>query len=185
MPDHLRIDAFLPPDETRALLTELRELGGRAAEVYGNREGGAIDARVRSARRLDVPSSLLDRVLARLTALRETLGQHFGFALTEIEEPQFLRYRPGDFFVAHQDGNTGLIYDDSRHRRVSVVVFLNTDYEGGALTLHGAYPNYDERTTLAQAPGTLIAFRSETTHEVLPVTAGERYTIVSWYRVTP
>ena len=185
MPDHLRIDAFLPPDETRVLLDELRELGGRAAEVYGKGEGGGIDARVRSARRLDVPPAIRDRVFARLVALRERLGRHFGVALSGVEEPQFLRYRPGDFFVAHQDGNTGLIYDDSRHRRVSVVVFLNTEYGGGALALHGAYPNYDERTTLAPAPGTLVAFRSETTHEVLPVTSGERYTIVSWYRVTP
>ena len=31
-------------------------------------------------------------------------------------------------------------------------------------------------------PGTLVAFRSETTHEVTPVTHGERYSIVSWFR---
>jgi predicted 2-oxoglutarate/Fe(II)-dependent dioxygenase YbiX len=31
-------------------------------------------------------------------------------------------------------------------------------------------------------PGSLVAFRSETTHEVIPVTHGERFTVVSWYR---
>jgi predicted 2-oxoglutarate/Fe(II)-dependent dioxygenase YbiX len=31
-------------------------------------------------------------------------------------------------------------------------------------------------------PGMLIAFRAETTHEITPVTHGERYSIVSWYR---
>ena len=31
-------------------------------------------------------------------------------------------------------------------------------------------------------PGTLVAFRSETTHEVTPVTHGERFSIASWYR---
>ncbi|MCA1578026.1 MAG: 2OG-Fe(II) oxygenase [Acidobacteria bacterium] len=30
--------------------------------------------------------------------------------------------------------------------------------------------------------GTLIAFRAETTHEVTPVTHGERYSMVSWFR---
>ncbi|MER9409217.1 2OG-Fe(II) oxygenase [Mesorhizobium sp. M0589] len=33
-------------------------------------------------------------------------------------------------------------------------------------------------------PGSLVAFRSETTHEVTPVTCNERFTIVSWYRGT-
>jgi len=28
----------------------------------------------------------------------------------------------------------------------------------------------------------LVAFRSETTHEVTPVTHGERYSIASWFR---
>jgi predicted 2-oxoglutarate/Fe(II)-dependent dioxygenase YbiX len=35
---------------------------------------------------------------------------------------------------------------------------------------------------LAPAPGTLVAFPSETTHEVTPITHGERLSIVSWYR---
>jgi predicted 2-oxoglutarate/Fe(II)-dependent dioxygenase YbiX len=53
---------------------------------------------------------------------------------------------------------------------------------------HGPYPDYDLRVPLAPSPGTLVAFRAETTHEVTPVTHGERVTIVSWYptaSVTP
>jgi predicted 2-oxoglutarate/Fe(II)-dependent dioxygenase YbiX len=38
------------------------------------------------------------------------------------------------------------------------------------------------RVPVAPAPGTLICFRAETTHEVLPVTRGERVSIVSWFR---
>jgi SM-20-related protein len=30
-------------------------------------------------------------------------------------------------------------------------------------------------------PGLLVAFRSDTVHEVLPVTHGERFTVVSWF----
>ena len=37
------------------------------------------------------------------------------------------------------------------------------------------------RVSLTPEPGTLVCFRAETTHEVLPVTHGERFTIVSWY----
>ena len=93
------------------------------------------------------------------------------------------------FLVAHQDGNTPLIHDDSRFRKVSAVIFLSAfsrapapeSYGGGALVLHGPYSGPDLRVPLTPAAGTLICFRAETTHEVLPLTHGERFTIVSWY----
>ena len=55
-------------------------------------------------------------------------------------------------------------------------------YGGGTLLIHGRFPDIAARTLVPAAPGTLVAFRSETTHEVTPVTHGERYSIVSWYR---
>ncbi|MEO8337310.1 MAG: 2OG-Fe(II) oxygenase [bacterium] len=55
-------------------------------------------------------------------------------------------------------------------------------YGGGALVFHGSYANPTPPLSVSPAPGTLVAFRSETTHEVTPVTHGERYTIVSWFR---
>jgi SM-20-related protein len=116
-------------------------------------------------------------------------AQHFAVVVSEYEDPQFLRYQKGDFFVAHQDGNTGLLRLDTERRLVSTVIFLSReaespeeegDYCGGSLV----FTNLRDSTKfrLRAAPGTLIAFRSETTHEVTPVTHGERYSIVSWYR---
>jgi predicted 2-oxoglutarate/Fe(II)-dependent dioxygenase YbiX len=32
------------------------------------------------------------------------------------------------------------------------------------------------------APGTLVAYRAETTHEVTPLTHGERFTVATWFR---
>ena len=55
-------------------------------------------------------------------------------------------------------------------------------YGGGELILHGPYSGPDIRLPLAPTPGTLVAFRAETTHEVAPVTHGERFTIVTWFR---
>lgn len=52
-------------------------------------------------------------------------------------------------------------------------------YGGGALVLHGPTSGPDLR--VPPAPGTLICFCAETTHKVLPVTHGERFSIVSWY----
>jgi SM-20-related protein len=120
---------------------------------------------------------------------KQALEQHFGLPLGECEAPQFLRYRTGDFFVPHQDGNTPLVFDQSRFRKISAVIFLNQHseeplpetYGGGSLVLHGHYSGPALRVPIAAAPGLLVAFRSETTHEVTPITHGERCTIVSWY----
>jgi predicted 2-oxoglutarate/Fe(II)-dependent dioxygenase YbiX len=54
-------------------------------------------------------------------------------------------------------------------------------YGGGALVLHGPWSGPDLRAPLTPAPGTLTCFPAETTHEVLPITHRERFTIVSWY----
>ena len=60
----------------------------------------------------------------RLTAYREKIEEYFKVSLSGCEDPQFLRYRVGDFFVAHQDGNTGLVrLDTDRSRRISVSIF--------------------------------------------------------------
>ncbi|HWK90117.1 MAG TPA: 2OG-Fe(II) oxygenase, partial [Longimicrobium sp.] len=116
---------------------------------------------------------------------------HFRVKVTECEEPQFLRYETGDYFVAHQDGNTPMVWDDSRFRRISAVIFLSRKsgepapdtYGGGALVFHGAYTGLErERVAAAAAPGSLVTFRAETTHEVTPVTHGVRYTIATWFR---
>ena len=180
--DLLVIDDFFDAATREEILAELRNADAAAATVYGSSAGAAVQPRVRSVRRVDVPAELHELVSRRFLEYKPEIEQHFAITLDSCEPPQFLRYEPGDFFVAHQDGNTALLRDESRFRRISIVVFLNTGYDGGVLTLHGSYPDYNVRHPIVGHPGALVAFRSETTHEVTPVTEGERYTIVSWYR---
>jgi len=124
--------------------------------------------------------------MRRLWECKEAVEKHFAVTLNECEEPQFLRYREGDFFVAHQDGNTGLLRLDTERRLISTVIFLSREsqtpepdsYCGGSLVFSDLRNSFHMRAE----PGTLVAFRSETTHEVTPVTHGERYSIASWYR---
>ncbi|HUR83337.1 MAG TPA: 2OG-Fe(II) oxygenase [Thermoanaerobaculia bacterium] len=179
----LILEDFLD-DATRAsILRALENAPAAAAPVYGSAGlGAAVQPRARSTRMLAVDDELRTFIHTRLGDLRPQLERHFSVALQRCEDPQFLRYDPGDFFVAHQDGNTSLIHDDSRHRRISVIALLNSQYGGGSLVFHGSYPDWDARYTVPPVPGALIAFPSETTHEVTPVTHGVRYSIVSWYR---
>lgn len=186
----LEINDFLDAATQRIILAEIRTGANAAATVYGKESGGTVEPLVRKVSRVDVSSETRKLVSELLLAYMEKIEKHFGVTLNECEEPQFLRYQAGDFFVAHQDGNTPLIYDETRFRKISIVIFLNAQsaesqpgtYQGGELVFHGGFPNYSYRRTAEPQAGNLVAFRAETTHEVTPVSGGERYTIVSWYR---
>lgn len=168
----LLLERFIDPEE---VLREMRSAAQARATISGTNR--AVDPFIRNTLKLTVPAATRDLVVQRLNDIQPVLSESFNVALKQFDEPQFLLYREGDFFVAHQDGNTPLIRDATLNRRVSITIFMNDDYEGGDLVLH------PERLIVPPKPGTLVAFRSETTHEVTPVTRGERYSIVTWYRV--
>jgi SM-20-related protein len=186
MLDLLEIGDFLDDTACKVLGAELRAAGGSAASLLS----GEVRMQVRKATRVAVLPAMSARVKALLMQARPMLERHFGLALGDCENPQFLRYEAGDFFVPHQDGNTPLIHDESRFRRISVVIFLSRHsdepspdtYGGGSLILHGPFSGPGLRVPLAPPPGTLVAFPAETTHEVTPVTHGERFTIATWFR---
>jgi SM-20-related protein len=190
MIDLMEIVDFFDAAACRELRAELRQVGGGPATLLGRSAATAVDPLVRRATRAAIPAGTRERVTRLLMERKRAIEQHFGLQLGECEEPQFLRYETGDFFVAHQDGNTPLVFDQSRFRKISVVIFLSAQseepspgtYSGGSFVLHGPYTGPALRVPIAPAPGTLVAFRAETTHEVAPVTRGERFTIVSWYR---
>ncbi len=190
MIDIMQIGDFLDPSACEALRAELRRSAGSRAPLLGREGADAVQPLVRRATRAAVPAEARERMTRLLMERRESIERHFGLALGSCEEPQFLRYESGDFFVPHQDGNTPLVFDESRFRKISAVIFLSSyaehpspgTYGGGSLVLHGPYSGPPLRVPLTPAPGTLVAFRAETTHEVTPVSHGERFTIVSWYR---
>jgi SM-20-related protein len=165
--------------ECDALLAELHDAAEDHATVYGLGKQPAVHSLARRTTRLCPSLDTRERVTRTLESLTQRLSEHFDVPLATAEEPQFLRYTTGDYFVAHQDGNTPIIVDDSRHRRVSLILFLSdrASYSGGELVFHRS-----SREVPPATRGTILAFRSELTHEVTPVTAGERYTIVTWYR---
>jgi SM-20-related protein len=179
---------FLDVSTLTDVLAGVRASHGRPATVYGRSDSGEVDTRVRRTTRLSPPAEVEELVRRLLLAHMSAAEEHFESGLKELEEPQFLRYGAGDYFVAHQDGNTGLLRSEREERKVSTVIFLNSQsevpgpevYGGGSLLFHPR--DSDEPFRLTAAAGALVAFRAETTHEVEPVTHGERFTIASWYR---
>ena len=186
-PDVFTIKQFFEPLRCDAIVGEMKAAEGSAATVYGRNTSGSIDRNVRNTLRVVPSSETIELVTGRLLSCKGAVENHFGVSLNECENPQFLRYREGDFFVAHQDGNTGLLRLETELRLISTVIFLSRESETPRPDVHcgGSLGFSSVRWSsfhMVAEPGTLVAFRSETTHEVTPVTHGERFSIASWYR---
>lgn len=179
---------FLDAGTCREIVAEMSAAQSDAATVYGRASSGSVDQNVRKTLRIRPAAATVESIVSRLLGVKELVEKHFGVALSECEDPQFLHYREGDFFVAHQDGNTGMTRLDTERRLVSTVIFLSNESDSPQAGAHcgGSLVFSDYRTDskfhMIGEPGMLVAFRAETTHEITPVTHGERYSIVSWYR---
>jgi predicted 2-oxoglutarate/Fe(II)-dependent dioxygenase YbiX len=186
--DLFLLEDFLDAEARAAVLADARAAAGAAATVHGHGRTEVV-SRVRRAVQLAVPDATRRLVEQRLMDVKPALEERFAVALSEHEPLNFLRYEAGGFFVAHQDGNVPMTRDRTLSRRISIVVFLNPQthdgldggYAGGALVFHGRYPHVDARHAVVGAPGSLVAFRSEMTHEVAIVAGGERYSIATWF----
>src|SRR6266478_762069 len=100
---------FLDVESCRELIAEMRSSPASPAVTYGQENSGVVNERVRKVARAQPSATTVAGVAQRLMDHRERVAEYFKVSLSRCEEPQFLCYRTGDFFVAHQDGNTGLV----------------------------------------------------------------------------
>jgi SM-20-related protein len=184
---------FLSRPACAGLREEMRAALGTPATVAEEQAGDAVDEAYRRTTQAEVSAATAARISELLVNAGPTLASHFRQELDGAQKPQFLLYREGDFFRAHPDSSDQPgAADFVRQRRVSAVVFLNgatpdepAGYSGGSLVFYGLMDESSNGETvglpLAGETGLLVAFPSALVHAVSPVTAGERYTIVSWF----
>jgi predicted 2-oxoglutarate/Fe(II)-dependent dioxygenase YbiX len=184
-------DDFLEESQCREVMREIRSATPEDAEVYTDEDREELEKSLRRAKRLK-PAPPVRRLLdERLELLKPRVEETFSVSLGGFQPPQFLAYGPGNFHQSHRDTRPDAT-EAIAQRKVSVVVFLNDQseapedgcYGGGSLVLAGLLPGPggEERGfPVAPTSGSAVAFRSETVHEVKPVTHGERFTIVTWF----
>jgi predicted 2-oxoglutarate/Fe(II)-dependent dioxygenase YbiX len=189
----LAVPSFLERDLCAEIRREMATAGEVAATVRATDRSYAVDQQSRRTNKTEVSDRTSSLVCERLMALRSDVEQVFGIEVSGVQQPQFLRYREGDFFAAHQDrASDGKGAPFERQRQVSAVIFLNDEtseprpdtYEGGSLTLFDLLDSDDDRNVglpVSGEAGALIGFPSEMLHEVTPITRGERFTVVSWF----
>ena len=184
--DVLVLSDFLSPNVCAKLRAEIDLCNSVPAGVA--KTESRVDVEMRRSNRVLVSEPTQKQVCELLEQVKPQLCAHFETELTGFERPQFLLYKPGDFYRKHTDNTTR---PDAPHyikaRRVSIVIFLNDErndltrgsYAGGSLIIYGASP--DLRSKIRGETGTLVAFHSQLRHEVETVESGQRYSIVNWF----
>ena len=118
--------------------------------------------------------------------VKEVINPFYDIEIHESEIPQILSYGIGGHYSPHIDGESlwqapdnELMWKKSTDRDISMVFYLNNDYEGGDFI----FP--DLKVRVRPEPGMLVCFPSNHhyKHGVEPVTRGQRYSIVCWATV--
>ena len=119
-------------------------------------------------------------------AVREIINPFYQCEVDSSEIPQVLSYGIGGHYKPHIDGESiwmtprgEKIWKKSTDRDLSIVFYLNDDFEGGDFI----FPELKIR--VRPEPGMMVCFPSNHhySHGVEPVTKGKRYSIVSWATV--
>jgi len=107
----------------------------------------------------------------------------YGVQLDWYEAPDLMRYRTGGLYVRHADSENmdpaSQTWSKVIDRDLSLLLYLNDDFEGGKLTFNKL--NY----WIRPRAGTAVIFPSDHRymHQAETVTQGTRYAIVSWASV--
>lgn len=181
--------------ETCAMLREPMLTGmSEPGTIYRNGKEELVDESFRKAKEIKVSKDVEKLVEKRLLDLMPELSAHFKMELQNMENPRFVLYTKGDFFLAHRDTSPA---EDAVSRlvarRVTAVIFLNDEVEqpgqemtycGGALTFYGLVKEKGWEKVgfpVHGKEGLLVAFPADALHEVKEITYGERYTILSLF----
>lgn len=152
---------------TRTVADHMQEKGNYKIEINDYGRVDRVDFVLQDPEILN----WLDRRIHR-RVLPEIL-KAFQYRVTKRERFHIARYEGarGGFQHGHRDNPT----PDLAHRRFALSLNLNTEeYEGGALR----FPEYGAQLYRAET-GSALVFSSSLLHEVLEVTSGRRYVLLS------
>jgi Rps23 Pro-64 3,4-dihydroxylase Tpa1-like proline 4-hydroxylase len=175
------LDSVVPEELCDRILEEYYDCTFWTPSSVGN---GNVDDQIRDCDIINITENI---VLQKNFDVRKKLDEDFYVcASTAINEyrklfPEvaseidtgynLLRYKEGQFYTQHTDSFK------SQQRSVSCSFLLNDDYEGGEFAF------FDREIIIRGGKGSIVMFPSNFMfpHEIMPVTSGTRYSIITWY----
>jgi predicted 2-oxoglutarate/Fe(II)-dependent dioxygenase YbiX len=163
----------MTPEAAKKLIESLEaQAQGEEAKV-GMGIDGIVDKDVRDVKKVNLPS--YRGIGATMAGMGLSANmQAWKFDVTHSNQTDYLKYDVDGHYHAHVD--TFMNPNEPECRKLTVLMFLNDDFEGGKLFLQNGH----EKIYPPQAPGTCLVFPSFMLHGVEPVTKGIRRSIVTW-----
>lgn len=159
-------DMFLRSEELIELAEESNWRPGTAGQ------GVRPEVRITDVHDLDPSTEIHGELLETVVSAINEYGTRYPqLKITGGEGLRVMRYPVGGFYSEHVDAN-------GDNRVMSLIMFLNDDYEGGTLK----FPLHD--IEIEAKAGRIILFPSNYIfpHKVEPVTDGKKYSVISWFK---
>ena len=161
----------VPEEACQRLINSVEKLDTETAKIGGNI--GVIDKQIRDVNKIPLPS--WTGLGAQMAGMGLSANQQaWKFNVTHANQCDYLIYDVDGHYHAHTD--TVLDPISIECRKLTVLAFLNDDFEGGRLFLQ----NGNEKIYPPQQAGTVLVFPSFVLHGVEPVTKGIRRSVVTW-----
>lgn len=176
-PPVLMLPNVLAPEDCEGLIRLWNEGGHEEGSVSGRYGNAVAEDKKRSLDHI-VTEPEMQRTLSEKLARRigpELQKTFCYFSSFFFDAHVILSYGADrdDFFKPHRDNLT----PGSQDRRFAMSLNLNGDYEGGELW----FPEYGPDLYKPE-PGTACVFSCSLLHEALPVTAGRRWVLTTFFR---
>jgi PKHD-type hydroxylase len=167
------------PEQCDYIIEKGKARPSREATIGFDPDGPAVNSyRSSTIRWLDTDGDDSDVASLLMQFIKKSNRTNFGFDVTEMNEIQFTEYH--GTAKGKYDWHHDVFFENPSpyDRKLSIVVQLSdpADYEGGDFEFMGA-PNPPETF---KKRGSVLIFPSFYMHRVLPVTSGERMSLVSW-----
>lgn len=175
-PDWLLLPRLFNAAECAAIIAAAHKLRPEAGDMTWTDNTEYPEVRSSTLRWIYRTMPGFEWIFAAVDGLAAACDRHFGVASEPHDAFQFTEYRVdrGGHYDWHHDS-----FDAAHDRVLSLCVQLSevTDYQGGALELRCDRP---PPKSLVRQRGAALAFRGSLEHRVTPITAGRRFSLVTW-----
>ena len=176
------INNFISVEDSQYIINLINQNHTRSSVVEGVSDRTAIsDYRTSSTSNLDMNDPVISKINNKIADL-------LNLDVNKGEAIQGQMYEVGQYFKPHHDYFTGAGYDmhckASGNRTHTLMVYLNQDFEGGGTNFPKINQIVLPETGKALWWENMIngELQESSLHEGMPVTAGKKYIITSWWR---
>lgn len=176
-PDIFTVSNIFSPVECGMLIDRAESIGFDAASVR-TRSGPKMMTNVRNNDRVNLEDPELAATMwSRIASVLPLIDNQ---TATGVDSKlRFYRYEPGQEFKRHKDG--AVTNANGCVSKLSYLVYLNDDFDGGATTFRDYLGTGGERKIMQHfikpIAGSALIFRHERWHEGSSVTNGSKYVL--------